>query len=70
MVSKDHKDLFSERDLVRAVFRQQHGQELLDLWRKQYVDGPVYRPGNEMEDVAYREGKRQLVISIEDMMNE
>jgi hypothetical protein len=61
----------NEQQLIRAVFRQAHGQELLDLWRQRYVEQAVYRRGrNEvMEDVAYREAERQFVKRIEDMLN-
>jgi len=57
-----------EVDLVKAVFGNQNGEKLLEIWRQVYINRPSYEPGRPSEDCIYFEGQRSQVLSILQMM--
>jgi len=56
--------LKSEQDLIKTVFANQKGQELLDIWKDVYGDRLSYVAGNTSEDTAFFEGQRAVYLSI------
>ena len=64
------KDQHNETmELVRAVFRDQHGQRLLAAWGDLYVRAKIYRAGDTLEQCAAKDAVRQFVMQIEDMLD-
>lgn len=56
--------------LIREVFGNDKGQELLNLWSEIYVSRPSYVEGISTDEVLVREGERRFPsIIIEIMRN-
>jgi hypothetical protein len=51
-------------ELIKAVFSNRHGDELMALWQKMYGDSLSYVQGLSSEDVAFNEGHRALFLNI------
>jgi hemoglobin-like flavoprotein len=50
--------------LVKEVFGNAKGEELLDAWQSLYGDRPSYTDGTPTEEVYAREGERRFFLII------
>lgn len=57
-------EIEARRALIRAVFGTEAGRRLLALWRARLAL-PTYAPGMSLDEVAFREGQKQVVREIE-----
>lgn len=54
--------------LVKHVFGNDKGMELLDAWRELYVERPSYIEGIDINEVLVREGERRFPSIILELM--
>ena len=54
----------TEEELIKIVFSNTQGRKLLDLWMKNFVTAPVYYPGSDALEMAFRDGQRAMCIPI------
>ncbi len=52
-----------EKELICAVFKNETGRIFLGEMRKK-MDGPIYKPGLTLDQVAYRQGKLDFLKEI------
>ena len=50
--------------LIQQVFSTKEGEILLDHLNKTLVDRPVYKPGMTLDQTAFREGQRDIIMQI------
>lgn len=50
--------------LCKATFTSDAGAKYLEILKKKFVDCPVYEPQLEHHEVAYKEGQRNIIMSI------
>jgi len=58
----------TENELIKAVFGNAKGEELLNEWKKVYGDRISYDPSHKPEDTAYFEGQRSFYLVIEQIL--
>lgn len=58
------------QDLVKRVFSNPSGNELLNMWKLMFGTRISYSRDASSDEVAFREGERSFYQSIEDMLNE
>lgn len=63
-------DLVDERDLIRSVFANRAGAELLDYWDQVFMHKCSFHPQNTPETTAYNEGLRAFVLAIHSLLKE
>lgn len=65
----DRRDVKQQREdtdrLFARVFGSDDGKELLEVFRRWYVDPPVAQPGTEASWAYFREGQRHVIQDIE-----
>ena len=54
----------AENQLVKRVFSNPAGIELLEMWNKIYIQRISHSHDNTSEHTAYREGERAFLLSI------
>jgi hypothetical protein len=54
--------------LVKAVFGNDKGRELLEAWERMYVERPSYVEGVDINEVLVREGERRFPSVIIEIM--
>jgi hypothetical protein len=57
-------------DLIKSVFANAAGEELLDVWQRMYGDRMSYVPPMESDEVAYREGERNYFLHIKQIVEQ
>jgi hypothetical protein len=57
-------------DLVRQVFSNRAGENLMDIWQQMYGDALSYVQGVSSEDVAYNEGHRAFYLTIKNIVED
>ncbi|MCP3870620.1 MAG: hypothetical protein GY703_21515 [Gammaproteobacteria bacterium] len=57
-----------EHDLIKAVFANQKGEQLLAFWEKVYGERLSYEVGNTPEQTAFNEGERAFLLSINQLL--
>lgn len=57
-------------DLVKSVFSNQAGDKLRAEWNTMYQRRISYQPDLTPEEVAFREGERNIIQQIEDILDE
>lgn len=58
------------QDLIKRVFSNPSGNELLNFWKQMYGQRMSYVAGMSSDEVAFREGERSFYQSIEDVLDE
>ena len=56
------------QELIRRVFSNQAGEELMDRWREMFGDRRSYFPNQRPEDTAFMEGERAFYLHIKEML--
>ena len=56
-------------ELIKTVFSNQHGEELMDIWQKMYGDQISFIEGVSSEGVAHNEGYRAFYMTIKSILN-
>jgi hypothetical protein len=54
--------------LVKMVFSNEQGTKLLNHWAQMYVTRISYQPGATSEETAFREGERNVVQGVLDIL--
>ena len=54
--------------LIREVFGNPKGEELLDMMQDIYGDRPSYIDGITVEEMVAREGERRIFLMIKEIM--
>jgi hypothetical protein len=61
-----------ERDtyvqLIKEVFSNTKGEELMDIWQTVFGDRPSYTDGTPTEEVYAREGERRFYLAIKHIL--
>ena len=60
----------TEIDMVKAVFSNDKGRELLDYWDEIVNMKPSFHPGNTAEQTAFNEGVRSFYLAIVTMLED
>jgi hypothetical protein len=55
-------------DLVKAVFSNRHGEELMDAWQEMYGDQVSFIEGVSSEGVAHNEGYRAFYLTLKSIL--
>lgn len=55
--------------LCVAIYSTDAGQKYLERMKKAFVDRPIYIAGLTSEEVAYREGQRNVIMQIMKELN-
>ncbi len=50
--------------LIVGTFETELGQRVLEYFTEVFVDRPVYKPGLTPDEVAFREGQRNVITQI------
>lgn len=59
-----------EAQLIKHVFSNDKGRELLALWGEIFNKRSTYHPGNTPQDTAYNEGLRMFYQTIQSIFDE
>jgi hypothetical protein len=57
-------------DLIRTVFSNQHGEDLMAIWQRMYGDQISFVQGISNEAVAYNEGHRAFYLTIKTILED
>lgn len=52
------------KSLIVGTFETTIGQKLLEHLKETIVDRPTYKKGMELDEVAFREGQKDLVVQL------
>ena len=53
-----------EHELIKTVFANTHGEQLMAFWGKVYGARASYEPGQSPEQTAFNEGERAFYLNI------
>ena len=57
-----------EHELIKGVFANQKGEQLLDFWEVVYGQRPSYEEENTSEKTAFNEGERTFYLNIKRLL--
>ncbi len=60
----------SETELVKTVFSNPKGEELLEYWNEIYMNRTSFHPENTPEATSFNEGLRAFVLAIHSLLKE
>ena len=63
----DQRDKYIQ--LIKEVFGNAKGEELMDIWQDVFGDRLSYIEGITTEEVLSREGERRFFISLKNIIN-
>lgn len=57
-----------EHELIKGVFSNQQGEQLMEFWQKVYGERISYERENTPEQTAFNEGERNFYLSIKQLL--